>query len=538
MVAEVKPLFPGQTGLTPGRRAEVEAAGATDARYTILAESGEILARVNSADEANRNFLGARATEVREGDRIVARVNAAGESLRSPDFEAALVEEGVAPRWVVRGRGFEQATDSAVEAVRLQGRDGNNRTIHDALRQQDALHVEWDGDGSWARDVMSDEFKAALEAEKASMRVAEGGESVAPKSGLLSQLVQAAEEDAPGEADIETPDLDAEGLSVPTAEEGVGSGADVPEAPAVTDLRAKLEAFDPAALASSDPRVRADAERTLSQLSEQAARVDSVYDGVEALVRAALPRKVAERVVVKLQEPAPAMAGADTQVEVPSAVAADAGAAPTPRGVGGAALGTLASTLFLGPIVGAGMAVLQGLRAAQRGVQRGVQTARVNSFDVIGRQVKSLSSDIEREAQWLRAHGMDGLVDEMKASGHTLREAVARMERGGPLEKIGLQYQGLMQDPEFKQRYEALQDKIERFGHKAEHYAKAGAVIGRDVEPDVEVQYGRVESATDGFPVQNKDGGFGLLGDRLREIADKLRELVSSLLNGFKPGRG
>lgn len=377
-----------------------------------------------------------------------------------------------------------------------------------------------------------------------------------PRSGLLAELLRRPTPDADSEPlsgvdDGEVPEMDADAGTA--GEESPAEPAIADEsAPPMVELKEALQDFDASALASPDPQVRAAAETRLRELQEQAVRVDAVYDGVAGLIAAMLPRKLAERVVTSLHVPAPAsnlnLTG-DRDVEATSALAASSAAVAAgskeqqqSRAPGGGSEGAgVIDGIVRSPftfLAAGGSFAMQGLRNAASGVKSINDTIRKNSFDIMGQQVKSLHSDIQREAQWLRAHGMDGLVDEMKASGHSLRDAMAGMAPGGPLEKLGHQYKGLMTDPEFKQRFDSLQQNIGRFGEKAENYAKGGAKIGRDVEADVEAMCDQIGSATEGFPVQAKNGSFGPLADKIREISEKIREMLKNMFNRLTPGKG
>lgn len=367
-------------------------------------------------------------------------------------------------------------------------------------------------------------------------------------------------DDAMNDADIPpaTPEQEADSIVAQAQAAVMEEGAAAPDAP-LNALRDGLEGFDASALASADPAERAAAERRFEELQAQARRVHTVYDGVEALIASMLPRKVGERMLANLDAAAPAEAVPVSSTTTEStSLSEDLRSAPEfsqgfrdgfADGVkdarrearsGGAGRSWI-EALALSPatlIASGGNLVLSALRKAHSGIKQGVQHHRISSFDVIGRQVKTLSADIEREAQWLRAHGMDGLVSEMKATGRPLQEVVKDMERGGPLERLGFHYSGLMQDPAFKDRFDALQDSMARLDLKAGHYAKAGIALDRDVGGDIDAICDRAHRAVDGFPVAKANGKFDLLGDRLREIVEKVQEMLRNLFNRLVPGRG
>ena len=321
----------------------------------------------------------------------------------------------------------------------------------------------------------------------------------------------------------------------------VESAAPAPGQPPepVAELQQALAAFNVNALVSPDEQTRQAAQRQLAELTEHAYRVDQVFDGVENLVRGAFPARLADRVMQGMAAPqvspvaAASITGAQAQVQ--------AQAYPQQGGGGsGGAIDSLVRAPFTMLAAGGSLAMQALRKSAATGAAAGHRVAdavRKSSFDIIGQQVNSLHADIVREAQWLRAHGMDGVVDEMKASGKPLSEAVAGLERGGPLEQVGLRFKGLMTDPEFKQRYEGLQGKLGKFGDKLRQYVKGGVALGHDMEGPAEEMVGGVTDATEGFPLQKKGGGFGLMSERMHEIIEKIREMIHNLMRRLAPGK-
>lgn len=373
-----------------------------------------------------------------------------------------------------------------------------------------------------------------------------------PPSGLLAQLLHGEQAAACDALDMPPEEGSAMGDRAPMAE-GEAHRQAVPEA--VAALQAALASFNVNDLASPDAEVRAEAERRLRSISDQAYLVDSVFGGGEQMIRTAFPAPLADRVVASFARLPPArtvsVPGDATEMlhaDADDQQAAQQEAQQTRPGGGGGGGGGVFDALARFPftfLAAGGSLAMEALRRsvalANSGVAAGQRVAhsmRQNSFDIIGRQVNSLHADIEREAQWLRSHGLEGVVDEMKASGHTLRDAVAGMERGGPLEKVGLQFKGLMVDPQFREHYEGLQQKLNRFDSKLTQYVQGGAVLGRDVDGDAAKLLDSLHTATEGFPTQKKDGSFALLSDRLREIAERIREVINDLFKRLAPGKG
>lgn len=483
-----------------------------------------------------------------------------GQAGRTPGRQAAQGSTGgdavitTSPRWVVYdlakpgGDRVVLATDDVLKADAAFKQSGNRWVVDCAHDRSVVATTDWENDGADARLSYSDDFRLALEQARA-------GQVVEPRpKGLLAELVQAeasdldADELPPGDLLPETP------VESPAAFDGHvshGRAAAELQPAAVARLRDALRGFDVNALASTDEAERAEAEGLFQALCAQAFYVDNVFGGVESLLRDIFPEKLASRVVATFDAPAhsskagspadPATDAGDNRIEKSIPRDMIPPRQGVPAGGGGGVIDAIVRSPFTFLATGGSLA-MEALRKSAKLANDGghalAKTVRQSSFDIIGKQVNSLHADIVREAQWLRAHGLDGVIDEMKASGLSLRETVAGMDRGGPLEKVGLQFKGLMVDPEFRERYDMLQEKLDRFPGKAAQYVKGGAALGHDVEADTERLFDGLDKAVEGMPSQKKDGGFELMQDRLREMAEKIRELIHNLLGRLVPGKG
>ena len=201
--------------------------------------------------------------------------------------------------------------------------------------------------------------------------------------------------------------------------------------------------------------------------------------------------------------------------------------------VGAGAMPALAAGVLA---AGGGSLALAGIKRANDSVQHVVEAGRIKVSDVLAKQVNSLAADIERDTNWLRAHGMESIVTQMKDTGQSLREVLPQMQRGGPLENLGLQMKGMLAEPEFAQRYAALEANLTRFGLKADRYAKTMVALGRDPEAFLEGQTERVGKAVEGMPVE-KDGKFSALTEKVAEIAESIKAVINKIMGRMSPGR-
>lgn len=201
--------------------------------------------------------------------------------------------------------------------------------------------------------------------------------------------------------------------------------------------------------------------------------------------------------------------------------------------VGAGAMPALAAGVLA---AGGGSLALSSLKRASDGVQQVVSAGRAKASDVLAKQVNSLAADIERDTSWLRAHGMESIVTQMKDTGRSMREVLPQMQRGGPLESLGFQMKGMLADPEFAQRYAALESNLSRFGLKADRYAKTMVALGRDPEAFLEGQTERVGKAVEGMPVE-KNGAFSALSDKVAEISESIKAVINKIMGRLSPGR-
>lgn len=322
-----------------------------------------------------------------------------------------------------------------------------------------------------------------------------------------------------------------------TKEDPAPVSASAPASGAVMDqLVAQMRQFDAAALADEDATVRSKAEQSWQRLLDHALRVDRAYDGVTEAAKQHLPSRLAKE-----------LAGVLNAADAHRTAAAErslGGGAGGHRGHGGGhdggGISAAFDSLIRSPVTlvqAGGSAMLDGLRKAHSVANDALGRRRQTAYDVLARQVKSVASDIEADAQWLRAHGLEQVVDEIKASGMTPSDAVAEMERGGKLERLGFQAKGVLGEPDVMDRMSSMNDKLKTLSEKSQRLVKAGQVADRDAEQVVEPAMKQVQDALEGMPEVGKDGKFKVLNDKVQEIVDKLRELIERVMNKILPGR-
>ncbi|KAF1702938.1 hypothetical protein CSC66_09185 [Pseudoxanthomonas kaohsiungensis] len=295
-------------------------------------------------------------------------------------------------------------------------------------------------------------------------------------------------------------------------------------------LESQLLRIDIAGIARRDP----EALDHWDQVRTDAASVDRVADGVEALAAKHLTPKLAAELAAGLS-----MAADHRQKQHKESLAGQLDRDPRQlagHGGNGSAIGSAIDAVVRSPLtlLSAGGAMFKaGMQAAGGAMDRRRKTA----FDVLGGQVKSVAADIESDAQWLRAHGLEQVVTEMKASGLAPSEAVGQMHRGGKLERLGLELKGLMAEPDVIERMERLSSNVSKFGVKAERYAKAGPAADRDSNELLGPQLEKLEGALEGLPAVDAEGNFSLMSKKLSDVAEKIRELVERMVNKIMPGR-
>ena len=307
-------------------------------------------------------------------------------------------------------------------------------------------------------------------------------------------------------------------------------------------LRSRMEKFDPALLQSNDPAQRAAAKQELRAINEAMGSVNRA--DIETAARNFGQRLAA---AVRTNQNSPESPTNPTQQHLASGGGgggfnlqgknlllgglAGWGVLSAGGGLGLAAIagGTLA--------MGGGSAALNAFKQARERLGEEIDRRRLSSTDVLAKQVNSIAADIERETAWLRGHGLESIERAMKAQGATLGEVARNMDRGGPLEHLGLQFKGLMADPAFAARYAALDSHLDRFGAKAERYVKAAQAAQQDPDPLIDALAERVAKAVDGVPSE-KDGRFGLVSEKISEIVDRIKAVVQQLVGRLVPGRG
>ncbi|MBB3923748.1 hypothetical protein [Xanthomonas arboricola] len=364
------------------------------------------------------------------------------------------------------------------------------------------------------------------------------------KSGLLDSLVV-----ADGDMDQELIDVPAPPEDEVPEEAPVDAPAPPIEArssnldgmdPQVANWVHQLTAFAPGELVDEDRKVAEAANKRWGELVLRGTQLDSVYDVEEATERV-LPAKLVSKFKTALLT-----SREKSDVDLRSAVLngeqakRDAGEPEHPQwhSNGGGGGSTIVDSLVKAPFTmmsAGGSMVMEGLRAAQKAVGGVVDQRRKTAFDVLGKQVHSIEAQVSEDANWLRAHGLGQIADELKASGLTPSDAVGEMKRGGKLERLGLQLKGMMLEPEVQQRVDAVQSGLNQYADKADRYAKAGAAIDRDPAEVLEPSMDRLQDAVGDLPVADKEGKFENLGEKLREISEKIRALIERLMDKFMP---
>ncbi|MGX9960605.1 hypothetical protein ACW0US_17805 [Xanthomonas euvesicatoria] len=310
--------------------------------------------------------------------------------------------------------------------------------------------------------------------------------------------------------------------------------------PQVQQWEASLRGFDPAELTGEDEARRLLAERAWQKLVARAVILDRVFEGVREVGQRELPPKLFARMDSELMA-ASAAPEETSQLSFDSA-AADRDQAQQHPGWhgGGGEGGSVLDSLIRSPLTlmaAGGSLAMKGLKAAHSAVGSAVSKQRSNAFDVLGKQVKSVARDIETDAAWLRAHGMEQVASELKASGLAPSDAISQMGRGGKLQHLGFQVQGMMTDPDFRAHMESMKDNLQKFSVMGNRYASAGAAIDRDPAELMEPVLDGLESATSDMPLPGGDGVFESMSEKLKEIVEQIREVIENLMRKLVPGR-
>ena len=325
-------------------------------------------------------------------------------------------------------------------------------------------------------------------------------------------------------------------------------------------LIARIQLFDASKLRSPDPQVRDAAAKEKASITQG---IQDASPGSLGGAKDAFEKKIAAVNTVKGHDQrGDAAAADDGAVEAARQREQQEQYAQQHQGGGGA--GGALGGLINGRTIGAGLAgaavlmagggvplalgaaglvavggssvALQALKKAQAGVSSKLEQGRLTSADVLGKQVNSLANDIEQQTNWLRAHGLENIEREMKGSGKSLREVLPQMEKGGPLERLGTEFKGLMADPEFAQKHAELERNLDRFGVKSRNYAQAAVAAHLDPEPAIEAATAKVEQSVGSMPTL-KDGKLGALMDKVSDLADSIKAMINKLMGRLAPGR-
>lgn len=399
-----------------------------------------------------------------------------------------------------------------------------------------------------AAEAVVQEVPAGDLAQAAPVDTARTAPTTAPAGSWLASLAasvkagEAAESDDPDEEPVLLADEvampEAAPATVPVKDDVAPAvaPAEQPTNPVMTQLVDQLRQFDVGALAHEDPTIRGQAEDTWRKLLAYAVRVDRAFDGVAEAAKSILPGRLAKE-----------LAGVLNAADAHRTVAGERGhgasegaAAHHGHGGGGGGISGAMDSLIRSPITmlqAGGGAMMDGLRKAHSVANDAIGRRRQSAYDVVARQVKSVAADIEADAQWLRAHGMEQVVSELKASGLQPSEAVAAMERGGKLERLGFQAKGVLSEPDVMDRMSQMNDKLKQLSEKGQRLVKAAQVADRDAEQVIEPAMKQVQDALEGMPEVGKDGKFKLLSEKVQEISDKIREILERIISKIVPGR-
>ncbi|WP_143565983.1 hypothetical protein [Stenotrophomonas maltophilia] len=393
--------------------------------------------------------------------------------------------------------------------------------------------------------------------------------------GFLRQAMEAAAARADLEPDEDEPDhgdLSTEQGSAPAANDDQSVNGQMPNNAAghvtsgidrITDeLVARMRALDLVGLVSDRPTERELAEQQFSQLVDHSLRAERVIGGVAALAVSHLPAPLAERLrasiaqneikdrgngvleeVLDLGSGTPGETGKSTgrpvlKDESDRRAHFASGGGEVRRNAGGAGAGSVLDALVTAPFTFArasASGLRSGTKAASEAVTKALAKRRFSAFEVVGRQMNSLASEIDSDARWLKANGMGGIAQAILASGLPLKEALAELERGGRLEDLGLRAKGLLREADVQQRMQGLDEKITRFGKCAARFTKAAEAAGMDREAAESLQPAveKVGQSVQGIPSLEKDGKLSLVSEKFGEIADKIHALIESLMSKF-----
>lgn len=463
-------------------------------------------------------------------------------------------------------------TNVAAEAKAAAEKNHGHYVFDNQLKLVVAEHAQ-DGDGSaglWLHKDLREALRDTAERVVPLSDPLTGNAQEGAVPGFLRQAMEDAAARADLDPDEDEPDhgdLSAEQESAPAANDDQSGNGQMPNNAAgqiasgidriTAELVARMRALDLVGLVSDRPTERELAEQQFTQLVDHSLRAEKVIGGVAALAVSHLPAPLAERLrasiaqneikdrgeVLDLGSGAPGETGKRTERPVlkdesDRPAHFTSGGGEVRRNTGGAGAGSVLDALVTAPFTFARASangLRSGTKAASEAVTKALAKRRFSAFEVVGRQMNSLASEIDSDARWLKANGMGGIAQAILASGLPLKEALAELERGGRLEDLGLRAKGLLREADVQQRMQGLDEKITRFGKCAARFTKAAEAAGMDREAAESLQPAveKVGQSVQGIPTLEKDGKLSLVSEKFGEIADKIHALIESLMSKF-----
>ncbi|MFM0265562.1 hypothetical protein [Paraburkholderia sediminicola] len=217
-----------------------------------------------------------------------------------------------------------------------------------------------------------------------------------------------------------------------------------------------------------------------------------------------------------------------------TASAAPAQTPQAPGQMGTTSLLSQAISLPLGMMGGAGSLVANSLKALGGTAKSFYVKNRINGFHVLGGQLEDSAERISTLTGGLRKDGFGDLLDRMKATGRPAKEVFEGMRPGGAYQEFAKQFDGLMANKSFAQRYDELLKEVQSFGLKAGRYANTGMELNEDVSDVIDRTVQRVSEATEGFPSKIGEA-FEHLQDVVRDIGERIAKMVSRMLGRLRP---
>ncbi|TAL63616.1 MAG: hypothetical protein EPN79_15785 [Burkholderiaceae bacterium] len=230
------------------------------------------------------------------------------------------------------------------------------------------------------------------------------------------------------------------------------------------------------------------------------------------------------------QRPSPASVPAPPPQADSKRTSSASGAAGSGFGLG---LGDLVKAPF--QLLGAaGSMVLAGLGQCTSRARGAYVRSRVSGHQVLGEQLQAHASAVVDLSAKLKERGMGDLIDAIRKTGAPTNEVFAGMKEGGQYDALGKRYDKLMKQPGMAETYAAMQDHIAQFDTVARRYAKTGVELNVDHDSPIRAGSEAMVKATEGMP--HKDGGtFKQLADTLREMTDRIAQMIQRLFSRFAP---